>query len=361
VSARTLPDQAAGLPDPRASIIIVGFNSLAYLDRCLVSVLRDAGPDTEVLLLDNGSTDRTTERLADRFPRVRRLRSEQNLGFAGGCNLAAGWARGRYLVFLNPDTEVADGWSEALISALEADPALGLATSRITLRDHPARLNAAGNDVHLTGLTLCRGAGRPAADYDRPADVAAVSGAAFAIRRDLFELLEGFDPSFFTYLEDTDLSLRARLAGYRSVYVPESLVLHDYRLRFGPLKSYYQERNRYLMLLKLYRWPTLLLLLPPLILAELVAWGCVLLADRGHWPNKLRAYRYMLSRWRPIWRSRARVQALRAVPDRQLLAATTSALDYGQSGLARSSRAARRLFDPFFAPYRRFLLRVVRW
>ena len=91
-------------------------------------------------------------------------------------------------------------------------------------------------------------------------------------------------------MEDTDLSWRARLAGYRCLYVPTSIVYHEYTLRFGPRKIFYQERNRYLMLLKGAHWATLLVLLPALLLAEVVTWGFVLAQDRRRLANKARAY-----------------------------------------------------------------------
>jgi GT2 family glycosyltransferase len=319
------------------------------------------GPDSEIILVDNGSTDNTTGQIPICYPQVRILRSDSNLGFARGCNLGARYGRGRYLAFLNPDTEVASGWLDALTAVLEEDPRAGLATSKILLLAQKDRLNTAGNDIHLTGLTLCRGIGSPEDALDEKSRVAAVSGAAFAIRRDLFEALGGFDPSFFLYMEDTDLSIRARLAGYNCLYAPDSIVYHDYTLQFGPDKIYYQERNRYLVLLKLFSWPTLLLLMPALLLAEVVTWGYVLLGDRAHWTNKLRAYGYLLKEWRQILVTRRQVQALRRVPDHQLLASTTARLDYGQTGATWASRGARLIFDPLFHLWRAFLLLAVRW
>jgi GT2 family glycosyltransferase len=331
----------------RASIVIVGYNSREALKGCLDSLHNAGLQDAEVLLVDNSSQDGTAEWARAAHPEARVIRSETNLGFGGGCNLGAGQARGEYLAFLNPDTTVEPGWLEALIEALEQNPWAGLATSRIVLINDPQRINTCGNEVHVSGLTLCRGMGASRAAYNRPEAVAAVSGAAFALRRALFEQLGGFDAGCFLYMEDTDLSLRARLAGYGCLYVPGSVVHHDYQLTFGPRKVYYQERNRYRMLLKVYRGRTLLALLPALLLAELAAWGFVLLRDRRP-GNKLAAYAWVLRHRNEIRQQRRHVQSMRRVSDRELLSACTYRLAFEQTGDGAISRLAHLALDPLF-------------
>jgi GT2 family glycosyltransferase len=345
---------------PRASIIVVNHNGRATIAACLESLLATAGAAAEIIVVDCGSTDGSPELITVQFPAARLIRAA-NLGFGGGNNLGAEQAAGEYLVFANPDTVAAPGWWQALVEALVADASIGLTTSRILLAGDLARLNAAGNDVHLTGLTLCRGLGRPAARFDRPATVGAVSGAAFAIRRELFRRLGGFDPGYFMYMEETDLSWRAQLAGYRCAYVPQSVIHHAYRLRLGSYKIYYQERNRYRLLLKSLRRRTLILLAPALLPAEAVAWGFVLLGDRRHWSGKLRAYRSLWAEWPELRRARREVQQRRAAPDRRLLEIMTARLDFAQTGHPRAARLAEWLFNPWFGLWRALLLRVVRW
>ncbi len=343
---------------PQASIIVVNYNGRATIAACLDSILATLDGAAEVIVVDNGSTDGSAEIVAA-YPAVT-LRRAGNLGFGGGNNLGAAGARGEYLVFVNPDATVTPGWWQALAAAL-ADETVGLATSRILLAGDPERLNTAGNDVHLSGLTLCRGMGRPAAGYDQPAAVGAVSGAAFAMRRSLFEALGGFDAGYFMYMEETDLSWRAQLAGYSCRYVPRSIVHHHYRLRFGPDKTFYQERNRYRLLLKTLRRRTLLLLCPALLLAEGVTWGFVMTRDRRNWRGKLRAYRRVAADWPELRRLRREVQRRRVAPDRRLLEQTTGRLDFAQTGAGRAARWAEAVFNPLFVAWRRLLLKVVRW
>jgi len=343
------------------SVILVNYNGLAHLQRGLPALLAGLGVDYEIILVDNASSDGSADHVRRAFPQVRLYRSARNLGFGAGANLGARQARGRYLAFLNPDTLVAPGWLEALLQALEDEPRAALATPQILLLQDRERTNTRGNEIHISGLTLCRGMGMPRQDGAEPEEVSAVSGAAFVARRDVFDALSGFDEAFFLYMEDTDLSWRARLAGHRCLYVPRSVVWHDYTLRFGPQKTFYQERNRYLMLLKSLRWPTILALLPALVLAEVVTWGFVLLRQPGRWRNKIRAYAWILRHWREIvaqWRA---TQLLRRTRDRDLLRGCTWRLAFEQPATGPASTLAHALFDPCFYLLRGLALALVWW
>lgn len=346
---------------PIASVIIVNYNGRHHLEKCIPSLRGEGGSDPEIILVDNASTDGSAAYVERAFPEVRVVRSEANLGFGQGSDVGARQARGRYLAFLNPDTVVEPGWLEALIVALEADPQAGLATSNILLVSDPGRINTCGNEVHFTGLTLCRGMGMERSALADLEEVSAVSGAAFVIRRDLFEALGGFDETFFLYMEDTDLSWRARLAGYRCLCVPQSVVYHDYSMRFGPKKTFYQERNRYLMLLKSLRWRTLMFLLPALLLAEVITWGFMLLWERQRLANKVQAYAWIVEHWEEVMESRSRTQALRRVRDRDLLARCAYRLAYEQFDSGLIGRLAHTVFDPLFSVLHRLAMAWIGW
>ena len=341
------------------SVIIVACNNLADLERCLPSLELSCGGNVEIIVVDNASEDGTPEWVSENFPAIRLLRNQGNPGFGGGNNQGARLARGEYLAFLNPDTTVEAGWLEALVAVLRRDPQIGLATSRIMLMQNPERINTCGNDIHLSGITMCRGYGRPAGAYSAPADVAAVSGAAFAMQRALYEQLCGFDESFFMYMEDTDLSIRARLSGYRNVYVPGSVVYHRYTLRLGPRKTFYQERNRYLMLLKSLGWTTLLLLAPVFLLAEVMTWGFVLLREPKHWRNKVHAYGWVCLHWAEIRAERSTVQSRRVLSDPEVLTSFQTKIDFEQLNMNWAGRAARSVFNPLFGLYGFFVKKAI--
>jgi GT2 family glycosyltransferase len=350
-------------PVALASLIIVNYNGRAELERCLASLLDDSFccQQCEIVVVDNASSDGSAACVGQHFPGVRMIRSGANLGFGGANNLAVRQSTGRFLAFLNPDVTVAPGWLEPLIAALEADPGAGLATSQILLLQDMRHINTCGNQVHYTGLTLCRGLGEVKGSYPHTEEVTAVSGAAFAMRRELFLELGGFDDAFFMYMEDTDLSWRARLAGHRCLYVPASVIYHDYALHFGPRKTFYEERNRYQMLLKVLDWRTLLLLSPALLLAEAVTWGFVLLRDRAHLLNKPQACAWIIGHRAAIRAGRRATQATRRVRDRDLLAACTHRLAFEQTGSGLVTRLAHLAFDPLFLAWQRLALALMRW
>jgi len=344
---------------PQASIITVNTNELHRLRTYLPSVLASRG-NFEIIISDNGSDDGSREYLAGHHPAVRVIANGGNIGFCAANNRAAEAARGEFLVFLNPDTKVDPDWLITLLEPFE-DPAVGLTTAKILLMSAPDRINTCGNDLHITGLTLCRGAGRSKDAFSEPEEVAAVSGAAFAVRRELFQMLDGFDEDFFIYMDETDLSCRARLAGWRSCTAPGSLVWHDYALRFGPDKVFLQERNRYQMILKNFRWPTMAVLLPGFLLAELITWGFILLFGRAHWRKKLQAYEEIIRRRGKILGKRRALQALRKKKDREILRLMEWNLDFYQVARSPFSHVAAVLFNPAFLLLRLIALIVVWW
>jgi len=351
------------LRDPlRSSVIVVNFNAGQKIYNSLKSVLPTLreGSD-EIVVLDNHSQDGMADWIARDLPQVSLLRSGENQGFGRGCNLAAQSCRGEFLVFLNPDTLVEAGWLEALLRPFSTDPKIGLVTAKILLMESPDRINACGCDIHLSGLTLCRGMNKPKDQFAVSTPVAAVSGAAFAIRRDLFQRLGGFDEHMFLYLEDADLSWRARLAGWETVYTPESIVLHSYRLRLTPLKIFWEERNRYLMLLKSLKWGSLLVLTPCFVLAEVVAWGFVIMKDVRNFKNKWSAYFWILEKWGLIRQMREKTQELRTVSDRELLKSTQFKLDFAQASGPWIAALASAILNPIFWLMRKATLALIRW
>ncbi|HEY6328040.1 MAG TPA: glycosyltransferase family 2 protein [Blastocatellia bacterium] len=344
----------------RASIVIVNYNGGARIIACLACLLETLDSCAEVIIVDNASSDGSPEQIETAYPGIQLIRAGANLGFGAGCNLGTRHARGAHVVFLNPDTTVTEGWLRELLGELDRNnPAL--VTSKILMADDPSKINTCGNRIHLTGLTLCRGINGPQESYSTREEVDAVSGAAFGISRELFQRLGGFDEEMFLYVEDTDLSLRARLAGARCWFTPASVVEHDYRLKITPLKTFYQERNRYLMLLKNFRWATLAVLSPALLAAECISWGFVILRDKLNFGNKIRAYRWLLDNRRLIMEQRRTAQSLRRVTDRSILRSLAIRLDFEQAASPTVAFLAHVAFDPFFLLNKIAAMAIVWW
>jgi GT2 family glycosyltransferase len=345
------------------SIVIVSYNSQHHLDRCLTSIDRTVDSTCETIVVDNASTDGSANYVAERYPWVRLIRSAENEGFAAGNNRGAAAARGGFIVALNPDTEVTPGWLDALLDPLrcasagdaEAQLPIGLTTPRILMMNERGTVNTCGNLPHYTGITSCWGLGQPAESPELAlrCPVPAISGACFALSRVLWHKLGGFDEDFFTYLEDTDLSLRAYLLGYRCLYVPEAVIFHSYTNQFSARKLYFLERNRTNMLLKLYTWRTLALMAPALLLAECVSWGYALKSGRSYMRAKLGAYASVAARCGSIMRRRRQVQLTRQVSDRELLRILGLRLDFVQLAGAAVGRVAGGSLNPLFAVWNR--------
>lgn len=335
----------------RASIIVVAYNSRADLGPCLGAITAQMQPDDELIVVDNASTDGSAEWVQAQFPEARLLRCT-NLGYAGGNNVGAAAARGEFLVILNPDTMLEAGALDALLAPLHNDPT-ALTTARIVFMDRPTIINTCGNTMHYTGLAYCRGAGRPLHEFEAPAEVDAVSGAAFAIPRQCFVQLGGFDEHFWMYVEDTDLSLRAQMRGSRIIYVPQAIVRHAYTPAYSPRKAFFLDRNRHLMLLKNMSWGMYARMLPALLLSEFVTWGFLALQGPRYWPVKLRVY-HALWHMRPhIRAARRAAQAQRRRPEREVVARMTHRLEFHQFAHGVLARAAALVLHPAF--------RAARW
>jgi len=232
---------------PVVSVIVLNYNGRRWLAGCLDALAAQVGvPAFEIVLVDNASTDGSAAFVRTEYRSVRLIESESNRGFAGGNNLGAQKAAGRFLAFLNNDTIAAQDWLSRLVSVLDERPDVGLATSKLVLMDDPSRLDSAGDGYLRAGGAYKRGHGRPAADHGVSREVFGACGAAFVVRRALFERLGGFDESFFMVYEDVDLSYRARLAGFRCWYAADAVVRHAGSATLGRASEtavFYGQRN----------------------------------------------------------------------------------------------------------------------
>ena len=214
------------MPDPDVSVIVVNWNGRHWLEGCLAALERQRGVRHEVILVDNGSSDGSADYVSARFPGTRVVRLGANRGFSGGNNAGAREARGRFLAFLNNDTEAEPDWLGGLVAGLESHPDAGLAASRVVYLDAPETIDSAGDGWTWYGAAFKRGHGQPASRWLTPGETFGACGAACLIRRPLFEALGGFDERLFVTFEDVDLSYRVRLAGYTCRYVPGAIVRH---------------------------------------------------------------------------------------------------------------------------------------
>lgn len=302
-----------------ASIILLSYNSKDDLKECIPSLIKQTYTNYEIILVDNASSDNSPEFIRNNYPDIMLIETGSNMGYPAGNNIGFDHASGEYIVVLNPDTVTDSNWLAELIKPLEENPDIALTTSKILIYDEPDKINTCANTVHYTGLDFCRGFNEPLSSFSRPEEVGAISGCSFAIRREIFKELGGFDPEFFLYLDDVDLSWRARLAGYKIQFIPTSIVYHKFHLSIEPWKEFYLERNRYLMLLKNCSLRMLILMSPAFIVSEIVTWGHAVLHGYLYMYNKLRAYWWIFTNTIKIGNKRREVQKTQRISDKEFL------------------------------------------
>jgi GT2 family glycosyltransferase len=233
-----------------------------------------------IVVVNRGGDPRADAEWTDDLAGTRVIVVGSNLGFAAGVNRGVRASNARYVLVLNDDAWADEAWAGALVAAAERDSTVGMCASKVLLADPPGRIDTTGHQLFADGLN--RGRGRLEIDrgqYDSSRDVLFPSGAAALYRRSLFDVLGGFDERFFAYGEDTELGIRARLAGWTCRYVPEARAWHHGSLTAGAysaFKGYHVERNRVWLVIK--HFPVGLVLANPLIalarhLAQ--AWGVI--------------------------------------------------------------------------------------
>lgn len=241
-------------PSPRVTIITVHFNQVEATLALLRSARRLTYPNLEILVVDNGSALAPLRRdVVEKFPNTRLIFSPENLGFAGGNNLAIRQATGEFLLLVNNDTELTPALVENLLEPM-ADPAVGVACPKIRYFHHPDRIQYAGYRPlnAYTGQTTPFGTGEvDAGQHDRSGPTAFAHGAAMLIRRAALEKAGLMNERYFLYYEELDWSHQIRRAGYQIYYQASALVYHKESLSVGkasPQKVYYLTRNRILFM-----------------------------------------------------------------------------------------------------------------
>ena len=244
------------------SIIIPNYNGGDLLYNCIDSIYKNISiKDFEIIVVDNGSTDNSINRVKSNFQNVEIISSNSNLGYSGGCNLGATHASGKYLLFLNNDTEHSNEWIEKLVYFLDSNSKIAAVQPKI-LNIHNKKLfdyaGGAGGFIDKFCFPFVQGRifhtlEEDHNQYNNPSRIFWASGAAFMIRSNIFKTLEGFDKVYFSYMEEIDLCWRAQAMGYKIYSVPDSFVYHygKQTIKENTIKSHYlNHRNSWILFFK---------------------------------------------------------------------------------------------------------------
>lgn len=251
---------------PRFSIIIVSYESSAWINACLDSLASQQLGDFETIVVDNNSTDGGAERIEaySRLP-IKLIKNDQNLGFSGGCNLGAQAARGEWLIFLNPDTTARPDWLAEIANGQARYPDTSVFACAQFELGGDAMLDGAGDAYFGFGIPWRGGFGHPASSLPGDGECFSPCGASAVVRRSLFLDIGGFDERFFCYCEDVDLGFRLRLTGERCVFLSKAAVDHKgsgISGRKSDFTIYHGTRNRLWTYFKNMPLGMLLLTLP---------------------------------------------------------------------------------------------------
>lgn len=245
----------------KTAVVILNWNGRNFLEKFLPSLI-ECTQSADIVVADNASSDDSLPLLAENFPTVRVVSLAENFGFAGGYNRALAQLTGYdYFVLLNSDVEVAGGWLEPLIGILDREESVAAVQPKILSyekRDKFEYAGASGGFIDTLGYPFCRGrliseCETDEGQYDSERDIFWASGAAFAVRADLFQQAGGFDDLFFAHMEEIDLCWRFRRMGFGVRVCPGSVVYHvgaGTLPVWSPRKTYLNFRNNIAMLYK---------------------------------------------------------------------------------------------------------------
>ncbi|NTW28728.1 MAG: glycosyltransferase family 2 protein [Coriobacteriia bacterium] len=247
---------------PLVNVVIPNWNGLRHLEECLQALRDQTFRDFEVTLVDNGSSDDSVLWVRENHPECRVLELAENRGFAAAVNAGIMTSDTELIALLNNDTRAEPGWLGELVGALSGHSDYDMAASLMLLYYEDEKVNSAGDVYSLWGMTgLNCGFREDAAMYLKPTRVLGACAGAALYRRTLFDGIGLFDEDFFLISEDTDLNLRALIAGKRCLYVPTARILHKLRASIdtAPAETTLRmsERNEMIVFAKDMPWPIL--------------------------------------------------------------------------------------------------------
>ena len=204
---------------PKVSVIIVNYNGKKFLEKCLESLCKVNYENFEIIVVDNNSTDGSIELVTKNYPSIILLKLNSNKGFAEPNNIGSKIATGKYLLFLNNDTIVTPSFISEMVSVIENDNKIAICQSLLLKPDQS--IDSSGDFIDHLGVVY-----NSTKKTDDIREISSARGASMLVRKNIFDILEGFDEKFYVSFEDVDLGWRAWMIGYKVVLTPKSIVYH---------------------------------------------------------------------------------------------------------------------------------------
>ncbi|MBU0722301.1 glycosyltransferase family 2 protein [Patescibacteria group bacterium] len=352
----------------RIAIITLNWQDYAkkYLAEYIDSIKKqDYAGEMKIFITDNESTEESYEYVRNILMEQNTnnfeiIRNKNNDGFAKGNNdcIKLAMAQGfDYIILFNIDMVVKSECVSKMVEAVEIQPTqVGAVQARIMLWQEKEKINSLGNVTHFLGFGYASGyreeyvrlPSRHEHEASRNDDeICYPSGAAVLFTRQVLEKVGLFDEEFWMYNEDQDLGWRIWLAGFSCVLARQAVVYHKYEFCRSIKKYYWMDRNRIVVILKNYRFATLLLIAPAFLVMEI---GLILFALKGGWfKEKINVYKYFLKlkNWRHIMSERKKIQSARILSDKNIIKLFSGKIWYQEIGDARL-KAANMIFNVYW-------------
>lgn len=300
----------------KVTAIIVNWNDENVIGECIQSLLDQDKTeiDIDIIVSDNRSNDGSVDSIRRNFPSIHIIENEKNLGFGSAVNRGLSVARGEYLIFLNSDLVLDSKCIGELTKFLDSDSIVGGVVPKILHVDQRDTINSLGVLINYTGIAYPNLIGQKDPKQIEPFETAC--GGIFMLKKEVYEVVGGFDENLFLYHEDHDLSWRIRLAGWKLLVNPKATMYHHYNFNKGVKKFYSSEKNRLYILLKNMEYKTLILIFPALILVELSQWFHA--ATNGWFILKIKSYLEIIKLLPIIAEKKRGLKSARKISDKKI-------------------------------------------
>ncbi|MEK7512527.1 MAG: glycosyltransferase family 2 protein [Patescibacteria group bacterium] len=372
----------------KVAVILINYKDYAerFLSECrdslrIQSYLKE---DFTVYIIDNASNENSLKYLKESYPEAKVFpRNDGNYSAANNLGIKKAIEDGFELfVIANMDTKFDQNWLKELVSAAQSDEKIGLAQSLILLypknekeKNNP-RINSLGNSLHYLGFGFTDGYGRTlkgpfdatstyaTATADEQGDKNEVedikgyaSGCSLIIKKEVLDKIGFYNEEYYMYHDDIELGWRAKLAGYKIALAPRSIVYHKYEFSRSVRMFYYMERNRYLVMLHFYQVPTLILLLPIIMIMDMGIWFFSVLNGQAATKLKVCQYFLKLDTWSKIKAIRREVKKFRSLKDIEIINNCVAEILFQEV----ASPALKYIGNPLCRLYFRMVKKLISW
>lgn len=316
----------------KVAIILVNYKDYAkrFLDECRDSLRAQNYPPElmKVYIVDNASGEESKKYLEDNFKEAEIItREDGNYSAANNAGIKKSLADGcEYFAIVNMDVKFDSDWLMESVRAIEENTEAGIVQSKILLYPKNEaewanpKINTLGNLMHYLGFGATSFYNEPDREIDGLPEIGGyASGCSFIIKKEVLEKIGGYNEEYYMYHDDIEMSWKAKLAGYKIILAPKSVVYHKYEFERSVRMLYYMERNRYLTIFIFYDILTLLLIMPALVLMEL---GMIVYSIVNGWfKTKINIWLYFLrlSVWIKIIKSRKNIKLIRKKAEHEIV------------------------------------------